>query len=150
MITHNGPKVIEFNARFGDPEAQVTLPRLKTDLIDIVLAVINGNLDQIDVEWSEDACVGVVMVSGGYPGSYKTGFPITGLDNLDKDILVFHAGTKVGPEPGQVLTSGGRVLTVVAMANTLAEAREKIYANISRIHFEGCYYRKDIAEIKGI
>ena len=149
MITDKGTKVIEFNTRFGDPEAQVTLPRLKTDLVDISLAVINGNLDQIDVEWSDDACVGVVMASGGYPGSYETGFPITGLDKLDEGIMVFHAGTRIGSEPGQVLTNGGRVLTVVAMGSTLAEAREKVYANISRIHFEGCYYRKDIAEIKG-
>ncbi|MFC2071511.1 phosphoribosylamine--glycine ligase [Chloroflexota bacterium] len=148
MITSEGPKALEFNARFGDPETQVTLPRLKTDLVDILLAVISGNLDQIDVEWNADACVGVVMASAGYPGSYKTGFPITGLDNLDKDITVFHAGTKIGSEPRQVLTNGGRVLTVVAMGKTLAEAREKVYANMSRIHFEGCHYRQDIAEIK--
>ncbi|MCK4369395.1 MAG: phosphoribosylamine--glycine ligase [Dehalococcoidales bacterium] len=147
MITNNEPKVLEFNARFGDPEAQVTLPLLKTDLVDIMLAVIDNKLDQIEVEWSEDACVGVVMASAGYPGSYKTGLPITGLDNLDKDILVFHAGTKVGSE-GQVLTSGGRVLTVVAVGKTIAEARDKVYANIPRIHFEGCHYRKDIALIK--
>ncbi len=146
MITNNGPKVLEFNARFGDPEAQVTLPLLKTDLVDIMLAVIDNRLDQIEVECSEDACVGVVMASGGYPGSYKTGFPITGLDDLDKDIVVFHAGTKL--ESGQVLTSGGRVLTVAARGKTLAEAREKVYANIPRIHFEGCHYRKDIALIR--
>ena len=148
IITNDGPKVLEFNARFGDPENQVTLPLLKTDLVDIMLAVINGNLDRINVEWSEDACVGVVMASAGYPGSYKTGFPITGLDGLDKDILVFHAGTKIGSEPGQVLTSGGRVLTVVATGKTIAEAREKVYANIPQIRFEGCHYRKDIAKIK--
>jgi len=148
MVTEEGPKVLEFNARFGDPEAQVTLPRLKTDLVDIILAVVNRNLDQINVEWSEDACVGVVMASAGYPGGYKTGFPVTGLGELDKDILVFHAGTKIGNEPGQVLTNGGRVLTVVASGKTIAEAREKVYANISRIHFEGCHYRKDIAKIK--
>ena len=148
MITTDGPKTLEFNARFGDPESQVTLPLLKTDLVDIMLAVIDGNLSQINVEWSRDACVGVVMASAGYPGSYHTGLPITGLAGLDKDILVFHAGTKVGSEPGEVLTSGGRVLTVVATGKTIAEAREKVYANISRIHFEGCHYRKDIAEIK--
>ena len=112
-----------------------------------MLAVVNNSLDQMDAEWSEDACVGVVMASGGYPGSYKTGFPITGLDGLDKDIVVFHAGTKL--ESGQILTSGGRVLTVVAMGKTIAEARQKVYANISGINFEGCHYRKDIAEIKG-
>ena len=147
MITKNGPKVLEFNARFGDPETQVTLPRLKTDLVDIMLAVVNNKLDQINVEWSDDACVGVVMSSAGYPGSYKTGFPITGLDELDDEILVFHAGTKVGSN-GEVLTNGGRVLTVVATGKTISEAREKVYSNLPRIHFEGCYYRKDIAEIK--
>lgn len=146
MITSEGPKVIEYNARFGDPEAQVLLPRLKTDLMDIMLAVVNGNLNKINVEWSEDACVGVVMASAGYPGGYQTGFPITGLDKLDNDILVFHGGTKLGSD-GQVLTNGGRVLTVVATGKTVAEAREKVYANISRIHFEGCHYRKDIALI---
>jgi phosphoribosylamine--glycine ligase len=148
MVSQDGPKVLEFNARFGDPEAQVTLPLLKTDLVDIMLAVINGNLDQMNIEWSQDACVGVVMASAGYPGSYKTGFPLTGLNDLDKDIVVFHAGTKVGSEPRQVLTNGGRVLTVVATGKTIAEARERVYNNISRIHFEGCHYRKDIAELK--
>jgi len=147
MITNDGSKALEFNARFGDPEAQVTLPLLKTDLADILLAVIDNKLDQADVEWSDDACVGVVMASAGYPGGYKTGFPITGLDDLDKDILVFHAGTKLGSKPGEVLTSGGRVLTVVATGKTIAKAREKVYANISRIHFKGCHYRKDIALI---
>ena len=149
MISQDGPKVLEFNVRFGDPEAQVTLPLLKTDLVDIMLAVINGNLDQMNIEWSQDACVGVVMASAGYPGSYETGFPISGLNNLDKDIVVFHAGTRVGSEPGQVLTNGGRVLTVVATGKTIAQAREKVYNNIPRIHFDGCHYRKDIAEIKG-
>ncbi len=147
MITKNGPKVLEFNARFGDPETQVTLPRLKTDLVDIIMAVVNSKLDQINVEWSDDACVGVVMSSAGYPGSYKTGFPITGLGDLDNDILVFHAGTSAGSE-GEIITSGGRVLTVVATGETISEARTKVYSNLPRIHFEGCYYRKDIAEIK--
>jgi phosphoribosylamine--glycine ligase len=148
MITDDKPKVLEFNARFGDPETQVILPRLKTDLVDIMLAVVNDKLDKMNIEWSEDACVGVVMASAGYPASYQTGFPISGLDEVDKDIMVFHAGTKVGTE-GQVLTSGGRVLTVVATGKSLAGAREKVYHNIHRIHFEGCYYRKDIADIKG-
>ncbi|OGO06225.1 MAG: phosphoribosylamine--glycine ligase, partial [Chloroflexi bacterium RBG_13_56_8b] len=111
MITKDGPKVLEFNARFGDPEAQVTLPLLETDLVDIMLAVNDNKLGQVKVEWSGDACVGVVMASGGYPGSYKSGFAVSGLDNLDKDIVVFHAGTRLGSD-GQVLTSGGRVLTV--------------------------------------
>ncbi len=147
MITNDGPKALEFNARFGDPESQVTLPLLKTDLVEIFLAVISGNLDQVNVEWSEDACVGVVMASAGYPGSYKTGFPISGLDSLDKDIVVFHAGTKVGSE-GEVLTNGGRVLTVVASGKTITEARERVYDNTPRIYFEGCHYRKDIAQVK--
>ena len=144
MITDNGPKVMEFNARFGDPETQVVLPLLKTDLVDIMLGVVNNNLHQIDIEWSDDACVGVVMASAGYPGSYKKGLPITGLDELDEDILVFHAGTKLDSE-GKVVTNSGRVLTVVATAKNIAQAREKVYNNISRINFDGCHYRKDIA-----
>jgi phosphoribosylamine--glycine ligase len=144
MITNNVPKVLEFNARFGDPEAQVTLPRLKTDLVDIMQAVIDKKLDKIKIEWSDDACVGVVMASAGYPGSYQTGFPVGGLDEVDKDIIIFHAGTKEG-QSGEVLTSGGRVLTAVATGKNLTEAREKVYKNISRIHFEGCHYRQDIA-----
>jgi phosphoribosylamine--glycine ligase len=147
MITNRVPRVIEFNARLGDPEAQVVLPRLKTDLVDIMMAVVEGKLDTVNLEFSDEACVGVVMASGGYPGSYKTGFPITGLDDVDKDITIFHAGTRINPE-GQILTSGGRVLTVTATGKNLEEAREKVYKNISRINFEGCYYRKDIALLK--
>ncbi len=147
MVSDSNPKVLEFNARFGDPEAQVTLPLLQTDLVDIMLAVNDNRLGSLKVEWSDDACVGVVMASGGYPGSYKTGFPISGLGDLDKDVIVFHAGTKL--EGKNIVTSGGRVLAVVAMAKTLAEARQKVYNNVSRIKFEGCHYRKDIALIKG-
>jgi len=150
MITNNEPKVLEFNARFGDPETQVVLPRLKTDLVDIMQAIVDNTLDRINIEWSDDTCVGVVMAlmaSGGYPDSYQTGFPISGLDKLDDDILVFHAGTKSGSD-GEVLTSGGRVLTVVATGKNLDEARRKVYSNLPRIHFEGCHYRRDIAEIK--
>lgn len=148
MITNNLPKVLEFNARFGDPETQVVLPRLKTDLVDIMLAVVDNKLDTINIEWTDDACVGVVLASAGYPGSCKTGYAISGLDEVDKDIMVFHAGTKAGPE-GQVLTSGGRVMTIAATGKNLTEAREKVYKNIPRIHFEGCQYRRDIADIKG-
>jgi len=147
MISQNTPKVIEFNARLGDPETQVVLPRLKTDLVDIMLAVLDNRLDKISIEFDNNACVGVVMASGGYPGGYKTGFPVSGLDALDRDVLVFHAGTKAG-EKGEVLTSGGRVLTVVAKGKDLAEARKKVYNNIGRIKFEGAYYRKDIALVK--
>jgi len=146
MITDSSPKVLEFNARFGDPEAQVTLPLLDTDLVDIMLAVNDNILEEIKIDWSSDACVGVVMASGGYPGSYKTGFPISGLDEVDRGVMVFHAGTKL--EGGRVVTSGGRVLAVVARGKTLSEAREKAYNNVRRIKFEGCHYRQDIALIK--
>jgi len=144
MIVNGEPVVLEFNARFGDPETQVILPLLKTDLVDILVAVVEGNLDKLKIEWSSQACVGVVMASGGYPGNYKTGFPIYGLDNVDKDVLVFHAGTKLGND-GVVYTDGGRVLTIVGVGGSIAEAREKAYANVRRLHFEGCYYRRDIA-----
>ncbi len=147
MITNNVPKVIEFNARLGDPETQVVLPRLKTDLLEIMLAVIENRLDKIKIEFDDYACVGVVIASGGYPGSYKTGYPIRGLDDLDKDIMVFHARTKAGSK-GEFLTGGGRVLTVAAKGKNLEEARNKVYRNIIRIKFEGCYYRKDIAEFE--
>jgi phosphoribosylamine--glycine ligase len=149
MIVDGEPLVLEFNARFGDPETQVVLPLLKTDLVDILLAVIQGNLDQVKIEWTPCACVGVVMSSSGYPGSYKTGFPIKGLGDVDKDILVFHAGTRLSDD-GIIYTNGGRVLTVVGTGKDMAEAREKVYHNIPNIYFEGCYYRKDIAlrEIK--
>ena len=144
MIVDGEPVVLEFNARFGDPETQVVLPLLKTDLVDILMAVVQGNLDRVKIEWSSGTCVGVVMTSGGYPGSYKIGFPIQGIDNVDKDVLVFHAGTKLGND-GIIYTDGGRVLTVVGVGKDIAEAREKVYCNIPNIYFEGCYYRKDIA-----
>jgi phosphoribosylamine--glycine ligase len=144
MIVDGEPVVLEFNARFGDPETQVILPLLKTDLVDILMAVVQGSLDRLKIEWSPEVCVGVVMASGGYPGSYKTGFPIRGIDSVDKDVLVFHAGTKSGSDR-VVYTDGGRVLAVVGVGQDMAEAREKVYHNISSIYFEGCYYRKDIA-----
>jgi phosphoribosylamine--glycine ligase len=144
MIVDGKPVVLEFNARFGDPETQVILPLLKTDLVDILMAVVQGNLDRVKIEWSAEACVGVVAASGGYPGSYKTGFPIQGIDSVDKDVLVFHAGTKLGND-SIIYTDGGRVLTIVGVGKDMAEAREKVYRNIPNIYFEGCYYRKDIA-----
>jgi len=142
------PKLLEYNVRFGDPECQVILPRLKSDLMEIILATVNGTLDQVKPEWDNRVCVGVVMASSGYPGTYRTGLPITGLDALDEDLIVFHAGTRPGDKPGQVVTSGGRVLTVVALGKTVTEAREKIYSNINRIKFEGAHYRQDIALFK--
>ena len=144
MITPDGPKTIEFNCRLGDPETQVILPRLRTDLADIALAVIEKRLLNQKIEWSKDACVGVVMAAPGYPGHYPTGLPVSGLGDVDKDIMVFHAGTKLDAA-GKVVTSGGRVLTVVATGKTLSQARQKVYNNLSRISFEGAHYRKDIA-----
>jgi phosphoribosylamine--glycine ligase len=144
MIVDGEPVVLEFNARFGDPETQVILPLLKTDLVDIFMAVIQGNLGRLKIDWSPGACVGVVMASGGYPGSYKTGFPIEGIGRVDKDVLVFHAGTKLGSD-AVVYTDGGRVLTVAGVGQDMAEAREKVYRNIPSIYFKDCYYRKDIA-----
>lgn len=147
MITTEGPQVLEFNCRFGDPEAQVILPLLKTDLTDIVLASIGGEMDNLPIQWREEACVGVVMASGGYPGTYTTGYPIVGLDTLDQDALVFHAGTRLadGEEDGIVLTQGGRVLTVVGRGQTLATARTMAYDNVQRMGFQDAHYRTDIA-----
>ncbi len=144
MCTDEELLVLEFNCRFGDPETQAVLPLLKTDFVDILLAVIQGNLDQVKIEWSAEACVGVVMASAGYPGSYKKGLPIKGLNEVDKDLLVFHAGTRLGDD-GIVYTNGGRVLSLAGAGKDMAEAREKVYSNIPRIYFEGCHYRKDIA-----
>jgi phosphoribosylamine--glycine ligase len=144
MIAADGPKVLEFNARFGDPETQAILPRLQTDLVDILLAIVDNRLNKVAVKWNNDACVGVVMASSGYPGNYKTGLPITGLDKVDERILVFHAGTKLSDD-SQVYTDGGRVLTITATGKNMAEARAKVYQNLPRIHFDGCHYRKDIA-----
>jgi len=145
MITGQGPKVLEYNARFGDPETQAILPRLKTDLVDIMLAIINNRLGNQKIEWSNDPCMGVVMASGGYPGIYKTGYQIDGLDKTDKDVVVFHAGTKIDKSNGRTVTDGGRVLTVTAAAEDLSAAREKVYKNMKKIEFEGCHYRNDIA-----
>jgi len=144
MIIDGEPVVLEFNARFGDPETQVILPLLKTDLVDILMAVLQGNLDRLKIEWSPEASVGVVMASGGYPGRYETGFPVRGIDSVDEDVLVFHAGTKSGSDR-VIYTDGGRVLAVVGVGKDMAEAREKVYHNITGIHFQGCYYRKDVA-----
>lgn len=144
MLTEKGPKVLEYNARFGDPETQVILPRLKTDLVDIMQAVVEDRLDGTDLDWNKNVCVGVVMASGGYPQKYQTGYTISGLENIDSDILVFHAGTK-REKDNSVTTTGGRVLTVTGTASNIAEARKKVYRNIDRIEFRDCHYRTDIA-----
>ncbi|HOP71873.1 MAG TPA: phosphoribosylamine--glycine ligase [Thermoclostridium caenicola] len=144
MLTEKGPRVLEYNARFGDPESQVVMPRLKTDLLKIMQAVVNEELDRIDIEWHEDAAVCVVMASGGYPEAYEKGFEITGLDQVanQSDIMVFHAGTK--KEGEKFLTNGGRVLGVTARGSDLEEARRKAYDAVSRIHFKNAHYRRDI------
>lgn len=144
MIAADGPKVLEFNARFGDPETQAIIPRLRTDLVDILVAVVDNKLSQAAIQWDDNACVGVVMASGGYPGNYKTGFKITGLDKLNDDAMVFHAGTRLGDD-SQVYTDGGRVLTVTAAGKSMAEARARVYDNLPHINFDGCHYRRDIA-----
>lgn len=144
MLTPGGPKVIEYNARFGDPEAQVVLPRLKTDLVDILEAVVEERLEQQPIEWSGDACACVVMASGGYPVRYKKGFEITGLDENGQaaGTTVYHAGTVW--RDGKFHTGGGRVLGVAATGKDLPQALEKAYAAVSGIHFEGAQYRRDI------
>ena len=148
MLTPNGPNVIEYNARFGDPEAQVVLPRLKTDLVDICEAIIDEKLADVDVEWYEGATACVVMASGGYPVAYKKGIEITGLDeNGSVDgAIVYHAGTKLDGD--KMLTNGGRVLGVTAKADTLDEALDKAYAAVKKINFEGAHYRTDIGRTK--
>ena len=147
MITSQGPKVIEFNCRLGDPEAQVILPMLRTDLMDVVLACIHGEVDKLSLEWYEGACVGVVMASGGYPGEYSKGLEIGGLGDVDSDVQIFHSGTRMTSERGgtQVVTDGGRVLTAVGRGPTTAQAREKVYDNVRRVCFRDAHYRKDIA-----
>lgn len=168
MITAEGPKVIEFNNRFGDPETQAVLPRMKTDLLEIMEAVLEERLSEQNIEWSEKKVVCVGMASGGYPGDYEKGKVISGLDAVDDDVIVFHSGTKLAaagsvqdsfapdrpasdglaPETKTaILTDGGRVLGVTALGDTHEEAREKAYRNVGRISFEGAQYRKDIGQL---
>ena len=145
MIKGDSVKVVEFNARFGDPETQVVLPLLKSDLAEIMVACANGTLTPDLVEWSDKAAVCVVMASGGYPASYKKGIPITGLiaANAMDDVVVFHAGTR--EEDGKILTNGGRVLGVTAVADDIPSAQQKAYDAVDKIHFDGAHYRQDIA-----
>ena len=145
MIVRGTPYVLEFNARMGDPETEVVLPLLKTDLVDVMEAVVEHRLDELQVEWRQDTAVCVVMTSPGYPGSYETGFPIQGLpaQSGTSPIAVFHAGTK--REAGQVVTAGGRVLAVAAWAPSLLQARAQVYQAVPGISFQGRHYRTDIA-----
>jgi len=146
MLSKKGPKVIEFNNRFGDPETQSVLSRLDTDLLDIFTAVTDNKLADVEIKWKDERAVCVVMASGGYPGDYEKGKVISGLDDVDEDVVVFHAGTKFD-ENGAIATSGGRVLGVTATGATHEEAKAKAYANVKKISFEGAQYRNDIGTI---
>jgi phosphoribosylamine--glycine ligase len=145
MITSEGPRVLEFNCRFGDPETQALLPRMKSDLLPLLEATIDGTLDQCAIEWDPRVAVTVVLASAGYPGKYETGKLISGLDDAAKrgEVQIFHAGTK--RDGCRVKTAGGRVLAITALGPTIEAARARAYNAVSRIHFEGCHYRRDIA-----
>ena len=145
MLTKSGPKVLEFNARFGDPETQVYLPRLESDLLELIFASVSGTLANVEIKWKPEASVCVVMASGGYPGSYVKGKPIHGLDEAAKfpKTKVFHAGTAL--KDGKIVTNGGRVLGVTAWAKDLRSAQAAAYAAVSKINFEGAQFRRDIA-----
>lgn len=145
MLTEDGPKVVEFNARFGDPETQVVLPRLNTDLADVLYAVANGSEDDLDLSWSDKWAVSVVLASEGYPGAYEKGKVILGIDEAEAlpDVIVFHAGTKLNSD-GELVTNGGRVLNVVALGDSFEEARERAYEAVDLINFEGKQFRHDI------
>jgi phosphoribosylamine--glycine ligase len=144
MVTSAGPNVLEFNCRFGDPETQAILPRLKSDIIDLIEASVDDEIDIANPEWDERPCVSVVLSSGGYPGEYETGFEIEGLDALDKakDVYVFHAGTKI--VDGKTLTAGGRVLNVTALGSDIRDAIDRCYNAVNLIEFEGMHFRRDI------
>lgn len=146
MLTADGPKVIEYNSRFGDPETQVVLPRLKTDLVDIINAVIDEKLDEIDIEWYDTAAACVILASGGYPGKFEKGMEISGLDEKGgaDGVTVYHAGTKLSN--GRFVTSSGRVLGVTATADTLDKALDKVYDSLGRITFKNAHYRRDIGK----
>ena len=145
MLTADGPRVLEFNCRFGDPETQVLLPRLKSDLLSLFEATIDGKVDTCSIEWDDRPAVTVVLSSAGYPGKYETGKTISGLEEAAKvgDVMIFHAGTKRLND--DIVTAGGRVLAVTALGSTIAAARNRAYDAVSRIHFDGCYCRRDIA-----
>ena len=144
MLGPGGIQALEFNARFGDPEAQVVLPRLENDLIALLEAAAGGELAGASGSWTARSSVGVVLASRGYPGTYTTGFPIEGLGTIERDVLVFHAGAAA--DPSGYVTAGGRVLTLVALGDSMAEARERAYRNVERIRFQGMTYRNDLAE----
>ncbi|MFQ6099127.1 MAG: phosphoribosylamine--glycine ligase, partial [Armatimonadota bacterium] len=145
MLTDEGPRVLEYNCRFGDPETQVVLPRLKSDLVELLVACVEGRLDEVTAEWRSEACVCVVMASDGYPGAYEKGKAISGIQEAVAlgDVEVFHAGTAL--QDGKLVTNGGRVLGVTALGESFQAAIDRAYAAVNCIHFEGCYFRRDIA-----
>ena len=146
ILTENGPKVLEFNCRFGDPEAQTILPLLKTDLADLILKISDNKLNDINVQWADKNSVSIVLASGGYPEKYVTGYTIDGIEEISDSVLIFHAGTDIIPSSKLLVTNGGRVLTLTSLGNNLNEARNKVYSNLSNnILFENMFYRKDIA-----
>ncbi|SHE77300.1 phosphoribosylamine--glycine ligase [Tissierella praeacuta DSM 18095] len=146
MLVNGEPKVLEFNVRFGDPETEVLIPRLESDIIDIFEKTIDGSLNSSDLIWKENVCVTVVLTSSGYPENYEKGFKITGMEKLDKDIILFHNGTK--KLDNDLITNGGRVLSITCLGKTVEEARENIYLDIDNINFDGMRYRKDIGKLK--
>ena len=146
MLTPDGPKVVEYNARFGDPECQAVLSLLETDLLDIFLACRNGTLDHLNIRWKDGAACCLVLASGGYPGSYAKGLPITGLEDAGQQAVVFHAGTKLGDD-GTVFTNGGRVLGVTATGPDLNAAIDSAYAAAGHIHFQDMHFRTDIGRV---
>lgn len=146
MLTDGGPKVIEYNVRFGDPECQVLMPRIKTDLVEICLACINGSLDDMELEWNPQTCLTVTMAAPGYPGSYPKGSVISGCDSVNADIMIFHAGTAQADD--QLVTNGGRVLNITALGANIDAVRDVVYAATDTIDFEGKHFRKDIGKRK--
>ena len=147
MLTENGPQVLEFNCRLGDPETQVIFPLLDNDLIDVCEAILNKSINEVELKWNNKSAVNVVIASGGYPGTYEKGYPIKGLDKISDDTLVFFAGVK--KEKDTLLTNGGRVLSLTVLGNDLRDAQEKAYKEVGKVSFTNSYYRKDIAQ-KGI
>ena len=146
MITNGEPKVLEFNVRFGDPETEVIIPRLKSDIVDLFLKVIGGTLEEKDLYWDEKSCLTVVLTSKGYPVAYEKGYEISGLNNLGESIIVFHNGTKYNAD--KLITNGGRVLSITSLGENLASARENIYKNINKVKFDGICYRNDIGAMR--
>jgi phosphoribosylamine--glycine ligase len=144
MLTSKGPKTLEFNVRFGDPETQCIVPRLQSDIVEIFLAACDGRLHELTVKWDQRACVCVVIASGGYPGKYQSGYGLSGLDQIkDEDTFVFHAGTK--NDGGHLVTSGGRVLGMTALGRNLETAKAQAYNAVEKVHFDHMFFRRDIA-----